>query len=120
MEFRELDRPEPGHGQVLVNMKASGLCGSDLPDIYHEHTGPSWALHSRGLPGSPEVARIERIVAVRFPYALSRPDPGVTDIEVSVKHYLQACIESKPSLQYERAKEGFERFRTKTARLITI
>jgi hypothetical protein len=37
-----------------------------------------------------------------------------------VKHYLQACIELKPSLQYERAKEGFERFRTKTARSITI
>jgi NADPH:quinone reductase-like Zn-dependent oxidoreductase len=25
VEFRELDRPEPGHGQVLVKMKAPGL-----------------------------------------------------------------------------------------------
>jgi D-arabinose 1-dehydrogenase-like Zn-dependent alcohol dehydrogenase len=27
VELREFDRPEPGHGQVLVKMKASGLCG---------------------------------------------------------------------------------------------
>jgi hypothetical protein len=35
VELREFDRPEPGHGQVLVKMKASGLCGSDLRAIYH-------------------------------------------------------------------------------------
>jgi D-arabinose 1-dehydrogenase-like Zn-dependent alcohol dehydrogenase len=27
VELREFDRPEPGHRQVLVKMKASGLCG---------------------------------------------------------------------------------------------
>ena len=30
--------PRPGHGQVLLKMKAAGLCGSDLKYIYHEHT----------------------------------------------------------------------------------
>jgi threonine dehydrogenase-like Zn-dependent dehydrogenase len=39
VELNEFDVPEPGHGQVLVKMKASGLCGSDLRAIYHEHTG---------------------------------------------------------------------------------
>jgi hypothetical protein len=39
VELKDFDRPEPGHGQVLVKMKASGLCGSDLRAIYHEHTG---------------------------------------------------------------------------------
>ena len=39
VEIGEFDRPEPGHGQVLVRMKASGLCGSDLRAIYHEHRG---------------------------------------------------------------------------------
>ncbi len=33
-ELREYDVPEPGHGQVLVRMKASSLCGSDLRAIY--------------------------------------------------------------------------------------
>jgi threonine dehydrogenase-like Zn-dependent dehydrogenase len=39
VELREFDRPEPGYGQVLIKMKASGLCGSDLRAIYHEHAG---------------------------------------------------------------------------------
>jgi threonine dehydrogenase-like Zn-dependent dehydrogenase len=39
VELREFDVPEPGPGQVLVKMKASGLCGSDLRAIYHEHRG---------------------------------------------------------------------------------
>ena len=39
VEFRDFDVPEPGHGQALVRMKASGLCGSDLRAIYHEHRG---------------------------------------------------------------------------------
>jgi threonine dehydrogenase-like Zn-dependent dehydrogenase len=34
VEFREVPVPEPGHGQVLVRMKASSLCGSDLRAIY--------------------------------------------------------------------------------------
>jgi threonine dehydrogenase-like Zn-dependent dehydrogenase len=39
VEIGQFDRPDPGHGQVLVKMKASGLCGSDLRAIYHEHRG---------------------------------------------------------------------------------
>ncbi|MEZ4612080.1 MAG: alcohol dehydrogenase catalytic domain-containing protein [Caldilineaceae bacterium] len=31
--------PEPGHGQVLVKMKASSICGSDIRAIYREHLG---------------------------------------------------------------------------------
>jgi threonine dehydrogenase-like Zn-dependent dehydrogenase len=31
--------PEPGHGQVLLAMKASSICGSDLRAIYREHLG---------------------------------------------------------------------------------
>jgi threonine dehydrogenase-like Zn-dependent dehydrogenase len=33
-EMREFPVPTPAHGQVLVRMKASGLCGSDLRAIY--------------------------------------------------------------------------------------
>jgi threonine dehydrogenase-like Zn-dependent dehydrogenase len=31
--------PEPGYGEVLLRMKASTICGSDIRCIYHEHLG---------------------------------------------------------------------------------
>jgi threonine dehydrogenase-like Zn-dependent dehydrogenase len=34
LEIHEYPVPEPGHGQVLVKMKASAICGSDLRAIY--------------------------------------------------------------------------------------
>ena len=34
VKLEEFDTPEPKHGQVLVRMKASALCGSDLRAIY--------------------------------------------------------------------------------------
>jgi len=39
VEFREYPIPEPGYGQVLVEMKASSICGSDIRAIYREHLG---------------------------------------------------------------------------------
>ncbi|MQA03952.1 MAG: alcohol dehydrogenase catalytic domain-containing protein [Streptosporangiales bacterium] len=35
----DLPDPEPGHGQVLLRMRASTICGSDLRAIYREHLG---------------------------------------------------------------------------------
>lgn len=37
--LREVGVPEPGHGEVLIRMKASTICGSDIRCIYHEHLG---------------------------------------------------------------------------------
>lgn len=31
--------PRPGHGEVLLRVKASTICGSDIRCIYHEHVG---------------------------------------------------------------------------------
>lgn len=39
VEFRDIPIPVPGHGQVLVQMKASSICGSDIRAIYREHLG---------------------------------------------------------------------------------
>ncbi|CCO50347.1 putative oxidoreductase, Zn-dependent and NAD(P)-binding [Vibrio nigripulchritudo SOn1] len=39
VEMREIAIPEPGIGQVLLKIKASGICGSDIHYIYHEHKG---------------------------------------------------------------------------------
>ncbi len=38
-ELREFDIPVPGHGEVLIKMKSSTICGSDIRCIYREHLG---------------------------------------------------------------------------------
>jgi len=37
--LREFQIPKPGHGEVLIKMKSSTICGSDIRCIYHEHLG---------------------------------------------------------------------------------
>src|ERR1039457_4473916 len=39
VELRTLPIPHPGHGEVLLRVKASTICGSDIRCIYHEHLG---------------------------------------------------------------------------------
>ena len=38
-EIRSYPVPEPGWGQVLLRMKSSTICGSDIRAIYREHRG---------------------------------------------------------------------------------
>ncbi|MDP0497310.1 MAG: zinc-binding dehydrogenase [Verrucomicrobiota bacterium JB024] len=38
-QLHSYDVPTPGHGEVLLKMKASTICGSDIRCIYHEHLG---------------------------------------------------------------------------------
>ena len=38
-ELQERPVPSPGHGEVLIRMKSSTICGSDIRCIYHEHLG---------------------------------------------------------------------------------
>src|SRR5476649_2920149 len=39
VEMRSVSVPEPEHGEVLIEVKASTICGSDIRAIYHEHLG---------------------------------------------------------------------------------
>lgn len=39
VELKEFDVPVPGHGEVLIKMKSSTICGSDIRAIYREHVG---------------------------------------------------------------------------------
>ena len=39
VEMRTVPVPEPAHGEVLLRVKASTICGSDIRCIYHEHLG---------------------------------------------------------------------------------
>lgn len=38
-QLKEFKVPEPGHGEVLLRIKSSTICGSDIRCIYHEHLG---------------------------------------------------------------------------------
>lgn len=37
--LKDVEIPTPGHGEVLIKMKASTICGSDIRAIYREHLG---------------------------------------------------------------------------------
>src|SRR4051812_42210111 len=39
VDLRSVPVPTPGPAQVIVRMRASGICGSDLRAIYREHLG---------------------------------------------------------------------------------
>lgn len=61
-EMREFAIPEPGHGQVLIRMKASSLCGSDLRAIYRpieQGTGPE--AYQGVIAGHEPCGQIERV-----------------------------------------------------------
>ena len=42
LQFEEVSRPTPGEGEVLIQVRAAGICGSDIPRIYQTgaHTHP--------------------------------------------------------------------------------
>ena len=51
VEHVEVDLPEPGPGQVLLAMKASSICGSDIRAIYREHLGHGPEAYQNVLAG---------------------------------------------------------------------
>ena len=62
LEMREYPIPEPGHGEVLVRMKASSLCGSDLRAIYRptdQGSGPE--AYQGVIAGHEPCGQIERV-----------------------------------------------------------
>jgi threonine dehydrogenase-like Zn-dependent dehydrogenase len=49
VELKEFDIPIPGHGEVLIKMKSSTICGSDIRCIYHEHLGKGPEGYQSGM-----------------------------------------------------------------------
>lgn len=56
--FKNVDIPEPGHGQVLVQTGASTICGSDIRAIYREHTGKGPEGYQNKIAGHEPAGRI--------------------------------------------------------------
>jgi threonine dehydrogenase-like Zn-dependent dehydrogenase len=96
VEFERFDLREPGRGQALVRMKASGLCGSDLRVIYHEYKGSGAERCQNVIAGHEPAGQVE---VVR---------PGVSDFEVGdrvVVYHIAGCG------QFEECRKGFMRKR---------
>jgi threonine dehydrogenase-like Zn-dependent dehydrogenase len=55
-DLRDLPDPEPGPGQVLLAMKASTICGSDIRAIYREHAQGDPAEMYQGVVAGHEPA----------------------------------------------------------------
>jgi threonine dehydrogenase-like Zn-dependent dehydrogenase len=80
VELREFDDPEPGPGEVLIRVRASGMCGSDL-HFYRERPGTdnTDGAHVAGHEPAGEVIAVGIGV-----------DPAVAAIgdRVMIHHYL--------------------------------
>ena len=59
VEIERFDLREPGRGQALVRMKASGLCGSDLRVIYHEYKGSGAERYQNVIAGHEPAGQVE-------------------------------------------------------------
>ena len=51
VELRDVPVPVPGHGQVLVAMRASRISGSDLRAIYRHQAAAAYELADEGRRG---------------------------------------------------------------------
>lgn len=61
VEFREYPIPEPGYGQVLLQMKASSICGSDIRAIYREHLGKGAEAYQGVIAGHEPCGQIVKV-----------------------------------------------------------
>ena len=50
--------PEPGHGQVLIEVQASSICGSDIRAIYREHLGSGAEAYQNVIAGHEPCGRV--------------------------------------------------------------
>ena len=61
VELREATVPEPRHGEVLLRMKASTICGSDIRCIYHEHLGKGVERYQGVIAGHEPCGQIAKV-----------------------------------------------------------
>jgi len=59
--FKDAAIPEPGHGQVLLETKASTICGSDIRAIYREHLGKGPEAYQNVIAGHEPSGRIIKL-----------------------------------------------------------
>jgi len=61
VEIRTVPVPQPAHGEVLLRVKASTICGSDIRCIYHEHLGKGAEGYQGVIVGHEPSGQIEEV-----------------------------------------------------------
>ena len=61
VELRDFERPQPGHGQVLLRMRASTICGSDIRAIYRQHLGIGAEAYQGVIAGHEPCGEVEEV-----------------------------------------------------------
>lgn len=56
LRYEEVETPRPGKGEVLLSIKASGICGSDLPRVFEKGT-----YHFPTIPGHEFAGRVTQL-----------------------------------------------------------
>ena len=90
LELREFPDPAPGPGEVVLQMKASGMCGSDLHPYRASRSGGAAQALGLGGSGDPVIAGHEPCGVV-----LER-GPGVPEADAPVgqrvmNHHYKGC-----------------------------
>ncbi|HEX3346747.1 MAG TPA: zinc-binding dehydrogenase [Acetobacteraceae bacterium] len=90
LELLEFPDPTPGPGEVVIEMKASGMCGSDL----HQYRRPKNGGQATGLPVNPNPT-----IAGHEPCGvIAAVGPGVSEREARIGdrvmvHHYQGCTQ---------------------------
>ncbi len=82
VDLRDVPRPTPGHGEVVLAMKASTICGSDLRAIYREHLGEGPEAYQGVIGGHEPAGQVVEL------------GEGVTDLAVGdrvVVYHISGC-----------------------------
>ncbi len=92
LELREFPDPTPGPGEVVIQIKASGMCGSDLK--FYRAAGNEAAALGLGGTGGPVIAGHEPCGII------AAVGPSVTDTEAWVgqrvmNHHYKGCGQCK-------------------------
>ncbi len=56
--MKDVEIPEPGHGQVIIKTKSSTICGSDIRAIYREHLGKGPEAYQNKVAGHEPAGQI--------------------------------------------------------------
>ena len=90
LEIQNFEDPSPGPNDVIIEIKASGMCGSDLK-FYRANSGPS----SLGLAG---VSNLQR----RSCFSEQRSQPCCSPSSCKAVRRLSGWCEDSPSRRTQR------------------
>ena len=102
VEIREYPVPTPGHGQVLVQMKASSICGSDIRAIYREHLGVGDEAYRGVIAGHEPCGQIVEVGPGCKEFQVGRPGGAVPHQRLRRLRGLQGRLHDLLPLQAPR------------------